>query len=79
MQESQVILGWINRGVQKGAVEARRADLLKVVRARLQDPVPENVRLAVEGTNDPDTLDRWFDAALSAGTLQEFLAAMRQP
>jgi hypothetical protein len=79
MQESTVIQGWINRGVQKGAIEARRADLLDVIRARLEDPVPEPVRLAVEGTNDPMTLTRWLKAAATVATLADLRAAMREP
>jgi hypothetical protein len=43
----------------------------------LQDPAPETIRLAVEGTNDPDVLARWYDAALAAQTLQNLLAVMR--
>ncbi len=78
MQESQVILGWMNRGKQKGIVEARRADLLTLVQILLQDPVPEEVRLAIEGTNDEEILSRWFRAAVTATTLAEFTAAMRQ-
>jgi len=77
IQESQYIKGWLNEGEQKGLVKARRTDLLKLLRAKLRDPVPEEVSLAVEGTNDPDTLDRWFDAALQAGTWADFRAAMR--
>ncbi len=78
MQESQVILGWMKRGKQEGTVENARAFLLEAVRTRLQDPVPEPVRLAIEGTNDPDTLTRWFKAALAVSTLDEFTAVMRQ-
>jgi hypothetical protein len=59
-----------------GLIEARRADLLEVIRVRLQDPVPESVRVAIEGTNDPVTLERWFKAALAMNTLAEFRAAM---
>jgi hypothetical protein len=76
MKESQVIKGWMDEGKVIGLVEARRADLLEVIRVRLQDPVPESVRVAVEGTNDPVTLDRWFKAALRSNTLAEFRAAM---
>lgn len=76
MKESVVITGWINEGKQVGIVEKARAVLLKVLRVRFQDPVPESVRVAIEGTNDPATLDRWFDAALTANTLAEFRAAM---
>ncbi|MCI0460136.1 MAG: hypothetical protein L0Z62_24555 [Gemmataceae bacterium] len=78
MQESQVILGWMKRGEQKAAVETNRARLLDVLRTRLQDPVPEPVRLAIEGTNDPDILTGWFKTALTVSTLDEFLAVMNQ-
>jgi hypothetical protein len=77
MKESQYIKGWLNEGKAQGVVEARRAALLKVLRAKLADPVPEEVSLAVEGTNDPDTLDRWLDAALQTGTWAEFRAVMK--
>ena len=43
----------------------------------LRLPVLSNVLLAVEGTNDPDTLDRWFDAALRVTNWSEFRAAMK--
>lgn len=78
MQESTVVQGWINRGVQQEAVAARRAWLLRLLQNRFQTPVPEPIRLAIEGTNDVATLDRWFDAATSAPSLAEFRAAMRQ-
>jgi hypothetical protein len=77
MKESQYIRGWLNEGERRGAVEAHRTDLLKLLRARLHDPVPEEIRLAVEGTNDPATLDRWFDVALQADTWATFRAAMK--
>jgi hypothetical protein len=64
MLESQVVNNWLNQGEMRGLVKKGRADLLKVLSARLPGPVPEAIRLAIEGTNDPDTLDRWFDAAL---------------
>jgi hypothetical protein len=78
VQESQVILGWIERGKRQGILKAARANLLELVRLRLQDPVSEAIRLAVEGTTDEDTLDRWFRVAATAGTLAEFLTAMGQ-
>jgi hypothetical protein len=76
MKESQVIKGWMDEGELVGTVKTRRADLLKVLRARFQAPVPESVRVAIEGTNDPTTLDRWLDAALATNSLAEFRAAM---
>src|ERR1700722_12873768 len=60
MLESKVIGGWKREGKLEGIVEKARAVLLDVVRVQLQDPVPETIRLAVEGTNSPEILDRWF-------------------
>jgi len=77
MQESQYIKGWLKEGELRGEIKASRAALLKLLRAKLHDPVPEEVRLAIEGTNDPGTLDRWYDAALQAGTWPDFRTAMK--
>lgn len=76
MRESQVIKGWMDEGKQIGVVETQRAFLLETLRARFQDPLSETVRVAIDGTNDPATLERWFKAALRANTLAEFRAAM---
>jgi len=78
MLESKVIGTWKRQGELKGTVESKRAYLLDVVRVRLQDPVPETIRLAVEGTNSPEILDRWFQAALRADSLAALLAAMKE-
>ncbi len=75
MRESQYIKRWRDEGIDLGALRTRREDLLRVVR-RLEDPVPEALRLAIEGTNDLQTLDRWFDAALGADTIAEFRKAI---
>jgi hypothetical protein len=77
MKESQYVKGWLKEGEVKGLVTARRTDLLKLLLAKLREPVPEGVRLAVEGTNDPDTLERWFDAALRTGSWADFRNAMK--
>jgi hypothetical protein len=76
MKESQVIKGWIEKGKMIGIVEARRANVLTVLRARFPDPVPESVRVAIQEANDPTTLERWFHVALTANSLDEFFAAM---
>jgi hypothetical protein len=77
MKESQTILGWMREGKEKGIVEAHRADVIDLIRLRFQDPVPEPLRLAIEGTNDPDTLRRWLRAAATSTTLEELRATMR--
>jgi hypothetical protein len=76
MRESQLVNSVRREARQEGVVEGRRSALLEVVQARLADPVPEAIRLAVEGTNDLETLARWLLVASRAQTLAEFRAAM---
>jgi hypothetical protein len=78
MRESQIVLGWKNEGKLEGIVEARRANVLTVLRLRFQDPVPESIRLKVERANDPDILARWLQAAVTTTSLAKFRAAMRK-
>ncbi len=77
MRESTYIKTFEMRGKKRGALLTSRAKLLELVRLRLQDPVPEAIRLAVEGTNDLAVLGKWFAAAATAGTVAELRAAMK--
>jgi hypothetical protein len=76
MRESQLINSWIREGEDRGLLRAKRADLLKVVR-RLEDLVPESIRLAIEGTTDLDKLEKWLDAARDAKTMAELRQRMQ--
>ena len=78
MKESQYINRWRGEGVQIGELRRARADLLEVLAARTGGQAPDAIRLAIEGTNDPDTLRRWLVAASTAGSYADFQAAMRQ-
>jgi hypothetical protein len=77
MKESQYIKGWLNEGELRGTVKRGREDLLAVLSERIPDPIPEEVRLAVEGTNDLDTLGRWLRAAARCNSWGDFQAAMK--
>ncbi len=79
MKESQLVNEVKREGALEGQLKAQRTDLLKVIRVRLANPVPEPIRLAVEGTNDPETLSRWFDLALTKSSIREFAGAMVSP
>jgi hypothetical protein len=76
--ESKLIGGYKREGKLQGIVETTRANLLELVRGRFEDPVPEKIRLTVEGTNDPDILDRWFKVAVRATSLADVLKAMKE-
>ncbi|MGL4549684.1 MAG: hypothetical protein ACRC33_00745 [Gemmataceae bacterium] len=69
-RESAYINSFIKRGRDDGELRKARSFLLKAL-GRLQNPVPESVRLAVEGTNDVATLDRWFRVAVRAENLSD--------
>ncbi len=75
-RESTLIKGWLKEGREEGELLRQRATLLKAIR-RHQDPVPEALRLAIEGTNDIATLERWFDAALVAASLADLRREMK--
>jgi hypothetical protein len=74
---SQIIEAWKREGAIIGELYARRESLLTAIRLRLADPVPEPIRLAVEATDDPAKLGRWFDAALTARTIGEMDKEMK--
>ena len=61
MRESTLINSWIREGEERGELNARRALLLKRAR-HLEDPVPESIRLAIEGTTDLEKLEQWIAA-----------------
>jgi hypothetical protein len=79
MRESQYLKSFEDRGEQKGALKQSRADLLEGLQIKLQGTAPEPIRLAIEGTNDLATLNRWFRAVLSVNSWDEFQQSMRQP
>src|SRR5436309_4229182 len=68
VRESQYLKSFENRG----EVRARRADMLEVLEFRLGSPAPEPIRLAIEGTNDLETINRWFRAMLTVSSWEEF-------
>jgi hypothetical protein len=76
VKESQLVSSVKREGMLEGDVRALRAAVLDVLRARVINPVPDAVRLAIEGTNDPDILRRWLTRAATAGSIQEFAAAI---
>lgn len=77
VMESQYIKKWELRGEERGELRRMRADLLKCVKLRLADPVPEAIRAAIEGTNDLEALERWYGDALVASDIAALRKAMR--
>jgi hypothetical protein len=73
--ESQVILGWQREARQDQEVKTTQRILLRVLRVRFQAEAPEDLKRAVEGTTDLKMLSRWFDAAVTAASLDDFRAS----
>src|ERR1043165_6601297 len=73
MLESKAVAGWRREGELKGLLRAKRDAIMKCVKIRFPDPGPELIRIAIEGTSNPDVLDRWLDAALRAASLPDLL------
>jgi hypothetical protein len=65
-------------GMALGMAEARRSDLLKVLRMRFPD-VPFEVTTGIRGTSDLDQLTRWFEAALIAPNIEMFRIMASSP
>src|SRR5262249_34290475 len=77
MRESQLSKTIEAEGERKGELKRARADLLRTLQSRLGTPTPEAIRLAIEGTNDLTTVDRWYDIAWATPSWADFQAAMR--
>lgn len=85
MEESPVINQWISvgeqrglaRGRQEGQLLALRTNVSQAVQARFQlTALPAEVAQRLEQQTDLNILQRWFQAALKAKTLDEFQAAL---
>ena len=85
MQSTSSILMWksegraegLAEGLAMGMLEARREDLLKVLRVKYQ-MLPQELTALVRGSSDMDRLTRWFEAALAAPTLELFAVLIRE-
>jgi hypothetical protein len=63
----------------RGEVKRARADVIEGLRLKFRSAVPEPIRLAIEGTNDLDRINRWFESLFTVNSLAEFEAQMKQP
>jgi hypothetical protein len=77
MLESQIVLGWLERGRQQGVLKIARETLLEFIENRLQNPVPEEIRLTIQSTMDPQILRDWFRITLRMTEVSELLIGMQ--
>jgi hypothetical protein len=85
MNSTATLLSWKNEGraegraegMALGMLEARREDLLKILRVKFVN-LPAEMKSSVFGNNDLDQLGRWFDAALAATSLEAYTVLVRR-
>jgi hypothetical protein len=73
MGESQVVNEWR----MEGRVREKRADVLRALELRFRTTVPPDLLAAAQSLTTLDELSRWFDASLTANSLDEFRAAVQ--
>lgn len=64
------------QGVQKGAIESTREDILEALALRLQPDTAETFKLTLEGIDDLQRLKQLHRAAVLANTLEDFTQAL---
>jgi hypothetical protein len=78
MRESQYIKHWERVGELRAELRTTRSCLLQAIQVLWLDPVPEPIRLVIEGTDDVSKLDTWFHAALRAHSIADLYNAMNR-
>jgi hypothetical protein len=79
VRESQQVLEWQaearKEGLVEGKVQDAREKLLQVLQVRFGMDVPADFSAQVQAQDDLNVLNRWFQQALTAATLDDFRAA----
>ncbi|HTU18543.1 MAG TPA: hypothetical protein VMG10_10825 [Gemmataceae bacterium] len=79
VKPSPIVEAWRQEGRQEGRAEGLavlRAKLLHCLRRQLGSDLPAELRAQIENQTDLAVLDRWFDLALEAASLEQFRAAL---
>lgn len=76
MPESQVVKEWIAMGEERGRRETLRSTLIHALKIRF-GPLPTDLVTSIHSENDLDRLSRWFDAALTCPSLEQFQAGLQ--
>jgi hypothetical protein len=75
MKQSQQVLEWQHEA-EAGCL---RSVVLRALELRTHAPVPPDLAEAVARLTNLDELSRWFDAALTADSLDAFRLAIGRP
>jgi hypothetical protein len=77
MTESQVVNEWISQGKLAGELKASREILLHILQRKFPGLVPEDVSRFISQQDSLPLLADWLDAALTAASIEEFIAVLR--
>jgi hypothetical protein len=73
--DSQVIQEWIAQGEVMGEVKGQATALLRLLARRFPPGLPAEVAAVIRGATDVAQLQRWFDLAVDADSLETFRRA----
>lgn len=75
VRTSQQVQEWQAEARAEGVLANQRSNLMLLLEERFKAPVPRDIANLVQGTQDMNTLLRWFKTAIKANSLDEFRAA----
>ena len=78
MTESMIVNGWIRQGEVKGLLTQSRQKLLRLVERKFVGLVPAEIARAINQQESLEILDLWFDEAIAANTIEDFIAVSRR-
>ena len=67
MRESTVVAEWKAEGIAEGRAEAKRSDLLELLREKFGPSIAPDLVATIEPQADIDVLSRWFRTAIRPG------------
>lgn len=80
MDESPVILEWVEKGRQEALAEGglhwRQNCIIMVLEIRFRRSIPSNLRTMIEAQSDPTRLDAWLRQAIMAKSPEAFRATI---
>lgn len=77
MTESAIVNKWQNAARKEARVETRMEDVRRAISLRFGTPVPADLEDQLAAIKSIRELDRWFDASLTALSLDAFRAAVQ--
>jgi len=78
MTESMIVNEWIRQGEVRGQLSGARRILLRLLERKFAGLMPQELARAISEQGSLEVLDLWFDDALTANTMEEFIAASRR-